>query len=405
MAPSVTNIHVQTAMQQEVQKNEDGGPIFQYKQTKKLKYALSKAGADFRSDVVTVPTEDMMQAILDASVGDDIYDTEGDESVNALQDKIAKMSGKEAALWTLSGTMGNQICLRTHLTEPPHTVLLDHRAHVQCWESGALPVFSQAAVTQVHPKNGIHITLEDVKSNIIADGNIHFPPTRVVSLENTLSGVILPLKDAKEVSHFVHNYPVPSGQKPIAMHLDGARLFDAVAAEKVDLKEYCACFDSISFCLAKGVGAPMGSVIVGTKAFIERAKWFRKMFGGGTRQPGMMAAAASAALDYTLTQLPRVHTQTRDAANELKAVGFKFALPVQTNMIIVDLQAMEIPPAAFVEYCKDHGVSAFPNGRLVFHHQTSEDGVSRLIKALKKLITDKNAGERLSDHKVFGGYT
>lgn len=113
---------------------------------------------------------------------------------------------------------------------------------------------------------------------------VHFPPTRVVSLENTLSGTILPLKDAKEISDFVRNFPVPADQKPIAMHLDGARLFDAVAAEGVDLKEYCACFDSISFCLAKGVGAPMGSVIVGNKRFIERAKWFRKMFGGGTRQ-------------------------------------------------------------------------------------------------------------------------
>lgn len=111
------------------------------------------------------------QAILDASVGDDIYDTGGDDSVNALQDKLAKMSGKEAALWTISGTMGNQICLRTHLTQPPHSVLLDYRAHVQCWESGALPVFSQASVTQVHPSNGIHLTLNDVKSNIIRDGN------------------------------------------------------------------------------------------------------------------------------------------------------------------------------------------------------------------------------------------
>jgi threonine aldolase len=105
-----------------------------------------------------------------------------------------------------------------------------------------------------------------------------------VSLENTLSGTILPLKDAKEISNFVRNFLVPPGQKPIAMHLDGARLFDAVAGEGVDIKEYCACFDSISVCLAKGLGAPMGSVILGSKPFVERARWFRKMFGGGTRQ-------------------------------------------------------------------------------------------------------------------------
>lgn len=118
---------------------------------------------------------------------------------------------------------------------------------------------------------------------------VHWPPTRAVSLENTLSGTILPLKDAKEISDFVRNYPVAAGQKPIAMHLDGARLFDAVAAENIDLKEYCDCFDSISFCLSKGVGAPMGSVIVGTQSFIDRARWFRKMFGGGTRQVGSSA--------------------------------------------------------------------------------------------------------------------
>lgn len=112
-----------------------------------------------------------------------------------------------------------------------------------------------------------------------------------MSLENTLSGTILPLKDAREISDFVHRFPVPEGQKPIAMHLDGARLFDAVAAENIPLKDYCDCFDSISFCLAKGVGAPMGSVIVGTKPFIERAKWFRKMFGGGTRQVGLFKIA------------------------------------------------------------------------------------------------------------------
>ena len=113
---------------------------------------------------------------------------------------------------------------------------------------------------------------------------VHFPPTRVVSLENTLSGTILPLKHAREISEYVRSFPVPEGMKPVAMHLDGARLFDGVTAEGVDIKEYCACFDSVSICLSKGLGAPMGSIILGSKNFINRAKFFRKMFGGGTRQ-------------------------------------------------------------------------------------------------------------------------
>jgi threonine aldolase len=113
--------------------------------------------------------------MIESSFQDDMYDAEGDESVNRLQDRLVELTGKEAAMWALSGTMGNQICLRTHLTQPPHSVLLDHRAHVHCWESGALPVMSQASVTQVHPKNGIHLTVEDVKRHIIADGNSKYP--------------------------------------------------------------------------------------------------------------------------------------------------------------------------------------------------------------------------------------
>jgi threonine aldolase len=137
----------------------------------KLLSSREKASRDFRSDVVTVPIEEMMTSILEASVNDDIYDAEGDPSVKALEARLVEMTGMEAALWAVSGTQGNQVCLRTHLTQPPHSVLLDHRAHVHCWESGALPVISQASVTTVYAKSGVHLTLEDVKKNIIADGN------------------------------------------------------------------------------------------------------------------------------------------------------------------------------------------------------------------------------------------
>lgn len=234
---------------------------------------------------------------------------------------------------------------------------------------------------------------------------VHFPPTRVVSLENTLSGTILPLADAQAISGYVRTFPVPEGQKPIAMHLDGARLFDGVIGEGVSLKNYSACFDSMSLCLAKGIGAPMGSVLVGSKPFVERAKWFRKMLGGGTRQPGMMAAAAHAALDYALPRFAKVHADTKAAAEQLEKLGYKFALPVQTNMIVLDLAAVDIPPAAFVEYCAGQKVAVFPTGRLVFHHQTSEAGVRSLVAALRKLMEDKKNNIELSDKKVSGGYS
>ncbi|CAH0029966.1 unnamed protein product [Clonostachys rhizophaga] len=385
---------------------EQNESIFTPKIAAKLKAASDKASRDFRSDVVTVPTEGMMEvklAILNATFNDDIYDPEGDPSVKALEAKIMELTGKEAALWTMSGTQGNQICLRTHLTQPPHSVLLDHRAHIQCWESGALPVFSQATVTTVHPKNGVFLTLEDVKANMIADGNIHFPPTRVVALENTLSGTILPLQEARKISDFVRSFPVPEDCKPVAMHLDAARVFDGVAGEGVQLKEYAACFDSLSICLAKGLGAPMGSVIAGTKPFIERAKWYRKMFGGGTRQPGMMAAAALAALENAAPKLSGVHAMTKRVAFELDKLGYKFALPVQTNMIVLDLEVVGIPGSAFVEYCAQSNLATFPNGRLVFHHQVTEEVSQTLVSALGRLMKDKNDGVKLSDEELQSG--
>lgn len=241
---------------------------------------------------------------------------------------------------------------------------------------------------------------------LLTDGlAVHFPPTRVVSLENTLSGTILPLAEAQAISKYVRSFPVPEGQKPIAMHIDAARIFDGVIAEGVDLKEYAACFDSMSICLAKGLGAPMGSVIVGSKQFIERTKWFRKMLGGGTRQPGMMAAAALAAMDYSIPRFPQVHAMAKGAAERLEAVGYKFALPVQSNMIVLDLEAVGIPPAAFVDYCAKEKIVVFPMGRIVFHHQTSESAVDGLVDALTKLMKDKKDGVALSEEEVHGGYS
>jgi threonine aldolase len=233
----------------------------------------------------------------------------------------------------------------------------------------------------------------------------HFPPTPVVSLENTLFGTILPLADAQAISKHVRALPVLEGQKPVAMHLDAARLFDGVIGEGADLKAYAACFDSMSICLAKGIGAPMGSIILGKKSFIERAKWFRKMLGGGTRQPGMMAAAALTALEYSIPRFPAIQRMARSAASEHEAIGYKFSLPVQTNMIILDLEAAGIPPSAFVEYCAREKVAVFPMARIVFHYQTCEIAVKNLVTALRKLMEDKKNGVALADTKVSGGYS
>ncbi|EWZ85915.1 threonine aldolase [Fusarium oxysporum f. sp. lycopersici MN25] len=370
----------------------------------KIQAAKAKASRDFRSDVVTVPVEEMMEAILAASVNDDIYDAEGNPSVKALEAKMVELTGMEAALWAVSGTQGNQICLRTHLTQPPHSVLCDYRAHIQCWESGALPVISQATVTTVHPTNGIHLTLEDVKANMIADGNsdpLSSDPSCLARehLERHRS----PSSRGTSYADYVRSFAVSEGSRPVAMHLDAARVIDSVVAEGVSLKDYAACFDSMSICLAKGIGAPMGSVIVGSKRFIERCKYYRKMLGGGTRQPGMMAAAALSAFEYTVPQFPAIHALSKRAGSQLEDTGYRLALPAQSNMVVLDLAGMDIPGAAFVQYCADAAVTVFPNGRLVFHHQTSEEAVADLVNALKRLLQAKKDGKALNNEAVQRG--
>jgi threonine aldolase len=187
------------------------------------------------------------------------------------------------------------------------------------------------------------------------------------------------------------------------MHLDAARVFDGVAGEGVSLKDYAACFDSLSICLAKGLGAPMGSIICGSRKFIERAKWYRKMFGGGTRQPGMMAAAALESLNHTIPRLPAVHAMTKKVGDQLASLGYKFALPMQTNMVVLDLAAVDIPGSAFVEYCAKNNITTFPNGRLVFHHQTSQDAADGLVNALARLMEDKKKGVKLVDEATASG--
>ncbi|GKZ17458.1 hypothetical protein AbraIFM66951_004760 [Aspergillus brasiliensis] len=350
-----------------------------------LERAIERAGRDFRSDTVTVPTEAVREAIVNASTfGDDIYDEEGDAAVNAFQDKVKALTGKEAALFVVSGTQGNQICLRTHLHQPPHTILLDYWAHVQTWETGAIPVLSQATVTSVEPKNGVHLTLDDVKDRIVEEGNFHFPPTRVVSLENTLSGSFLPLRHAREISNYVRGVRVPPGRAPIAMHLDGARLLEGIIADGVTAREYLDCLDSASICISKGCGAPMGSIIGGTREFIDRAKWFRKMFGDWN--DGCCCLRCD---ENTLPLLPKVHALTRRVADYLHRIGYEFLMPVDTSMIVIDLKKTGITGDDILFYCKQQGLLVFANGRLAFHHQISEDGVARLQRALLELITDK----------------
>lgn len=327
---------------------------------------------DFRSDVITTPTSNMLSSIAATTLLDDVFME--DPTTNSLESFIAELTGHPAALLVLSGTMGNQLALRTHLAGPPHAVLTDHRSHILHWEAGGVATLCGAMVYGVVPKNGHHITLEDVKEHAVIDDNVHGCPTRVISLENTLAGTVLPLSECRRISEWA------SRQEPrIIMHLDGARLWEAVVAGHGTLKEYCECFDSVSLCFSKGLGAPIGSMIVGQPAFIKRARWVRKSIGGGLRQAGVVAAPARVAIEETYLGglLTKSHENARRIADMWEALGGRLQNPTETNMVWLDIDKAGISKDDFIKLAQEHGIRTM-GGRLVVHYQISEEAISKL---------------------------
>ncbi|KAK9457589.1 pyridoxal phosphate-dependent transferase [Dipodascopsis uninucleata] len=338
----------------------------------------SIAEGDFKSDTVTTPTPSMLQAMLTATHGDDVYME--DETTNKLQDRVAKMTGKEAALFVVSGTMGNQICLRTHLQQPPYTILCDYRAHVYTHEAGGLATLSQAMVIPVHPKNKVYLTAEDVASNLILGDDIHTAPTKVISLENTLGGTIMPIEEIAKICEIARKHD-------IKMHLDGARIWNASAETGIPLEEYGKYFDSVSLCISKGLGAPVGTVIVGEADFIKKANWFRKQVGGGIRQAGLLAAAADVAITENFPgKLKETHMVTKKLAAELESeFGITFQIPVQTNFIFLDLEAASIDSEVLVSEGKRLGIT-IAGARIAIHYQITPSSIEKLKLAIRNSI-------------------
>ncbi|BFZ54948.1 hypothetical protein PYCC9005_001985 [Savitreella phatthalungensis] len=330
-------------------------------------------GADFRSDTVTIPTDGMLKAMVSAHFGDDVY---GDSwSATDLESYVAGLCGKQAGLFCPTGTMGNQLCLRTHLKQPPYSIVCDARAHIVNYEGNALAMYSQALHVGVKPANGMYITPSEVEEALITGDDQHHADTAVIALENTLGGVVMPLDNIREIAQIARKHD-------ISMHLDGARIWEASAATGIPLATYAAEFDSVSLCLSKGVGAPVGTVIVGSAAFIKKARHFRKIFGAGMRQVGILAGAARFAIDDVYPQkLKQVHIRTRRLADYASSLGFEFSLPPDTNMIWLDLAKAGISPARLIEIGQEHGVR-LSGGRLVLHHQISDEGEEKVRKVL-----------------------
>ncbi|KAG2181515.1 hypothetical protein INT44_008330 [Umbelopsis vinacea] len=339
---------------------------------------------DFRSDTVTAPTDEMFDIMKSASRGDDVF--QEDYNVNDLEHFVSSITGHEAGMFCASGTMSNQLGLRTHLLQPPHSVLCDHRSHVFLWEAGGISFHSQANVSPVYAHNGVHITAEEVINNIVEE-DLHTAPTKVVSLENTLNGMIFPIEEIKRISDHAR-------ARGIKMHLDGARLWNAHQETGVPLSEYGRYFDSMSLCLSKGVGAPIGSILVGDAKFIRKSRHFRKLFGGGWRQAGGMAKVAKHCIENIVPTMPQTHKIARRLANELQAMGITLTFPQMTNMVFINTASAGVTINDILPALLRRNIKIGGNGttsRLVLHHQINDEAADILLDTLKEVIAHKKS--------------
>lgn len=346
------------------------------------------AAFDFRSDVHTTPTLSMLRAIQECSLLDDV--SMEDPTTLSLEKFIADLTGKEDALLVLSGSMGNQVALRSHLLAPPQAILCDRRSHIIQYEAGGVASLSQALTQPIDAKNGTYITLEEVQKYAVISDDVHACPTRVISLENTLNGAVMPLSEVRRIAAWAR-------ENGIIMHMDGARLWEAVAAGAGTLKEFCAEMDSLSLCFSKGLGAPIGSIIVGTKSFIKRSRWVRKSIGGGLRQAGVIAAPARVAVEETFLggKLAESHDKAKRIQKIWTDLGGQLDYPVDTNMVWLNLEAHNIDLNHFIETGEKYGVRT-RGGRFVVHYQISEE----CIEACRKLFTDVLTGKEQEGKKA-----
>ncbi|KAB1192649.1 low specificity L-threonine aldolase [Haloferax sp. MBLA0076] len=337
---------------------------------------------DLRSDTVTLPSDEMRVAARDADVGDDVYG--GDPTVNELEARAAELVGMEDALYVPSGTMGNQIAARVH-TDPGQEALVDAKAHVYKWEVGG---FAQLSGLQVRAFDGGERavpTPEQVREHA-REESLHVAGTGVLCLENTHNargGVAIPKADIDAAAEAAHELGVP-------VHLDGARVFNACVALDADPAAMTENVDSVMFCLSKGLGAPVGSILAGSETFIEQATRVRKQFGGGMRQAGIIAAPGLVALD-NVDRLADDHENARVLAEGLDAVeGLSVPAP-DTNIVVVDSEGAGLTAEEFVGLCDDVGVLGGTFGEYHTRFTTNlnvsradvEDAVERVAEAVQ----------------------
>lgn len=337
---------------------------------------------DLRSDTVTKPTKGMLEAMMSAEVGDDVLGD--DPTVLTLQEKIAALLGKESALFLPSGTMANQVAIRTH-TEAGDEIIMESTGHTFLYETGALSGLCGVQAFLISGDRGLITAAQIAKA--IRPKQTYVPPTKLVVIENTHNhggGTVYTLQSLQEIHQLCKTHGIPS-------HLDGARLWNACIATGIAPKTYADCFDSVSVCLSKGLGAPVGSMIAGSKPWIERAKRFRKMFGGGMRQAGILAAAGIYALERNFERLAQDHEHAKYLATSLKKIPHVIVQPdhVQTNILFFGIKNMSAHVLA--EHLKKKHIWLFPlkdeEVRAVTHMGITREQMDHVVSVVRELAS------------------
>jgi len=335
---------------------------------------------DYRSDTVTMPTPGMLAFMQSAPVGDDVFGE--DPSINALERITAAKFGMEAGLFCPSGTMTNQLAIKTH-TQAGDEVICDELSHIYQYEGGGIAYNSGCSVKLIHGDRG-RITAEQIAAGINPE-DVHKPISSLISLENTCNrggGACYDFNDFKQIKKVAIEHK-------LGLHLDGARIFNAIVEKKEASIAYGDIFDSISICLSKGLGAPVGSVLVGATDFIKKARRWRKVFGGGMRQAGFLAAAGIYALEHHIDRLADDHKNAKILSEVLAKKDFVASiLPVETNIVIATING-NYTAASFVAALKEKGILVIAmtptQVRFVFHLDINEVDLSKTIDTINQL--------------------
>jgi threonine aldolase len=345
---------------------------------------------DLRSDTVTLPTEEMLQAIQTAKLGDDVYGE--DPTVNRLEELAAKKMGKEAALLTTSGTQANLVSMLSQ-TKRGDEVILEAEAHTYYYEVGAFSALGGLIPRFVRGHYGV-MNVEDIEA-VLRPPNIHFPPTKLICIENThnrAGGTVWSPSQTKAVFDFAKSHG-------LNVHMDGARIFNAAVAQGIDVRELTRYVDTLMFCLSKGLSAPVGSLVVGSEEFIERARRYRKMLGGGMRQAGIIAAPGIIAIEKMVDRLKDDHANAKTLAQGLAKIEGISIDPshVQTNILLYDVTGLGISSEEWIAKMKELGVKAGPvdsaRVRMVTHRGIEKEDVEYTLSAAEKAAREVYKGK------------